>query len=109
MIHIRNGEQLCTLMEHRYHPLLCQVLHAVARLGPVTLLNVNPGKTCRPVQEIWLSTEGYEDGQIGRMRQIVTTHWQYDEANTKACVDKESDYSGERIVIRVCDETRCVI
>jgi hypothetical protein len=93
-------------MEHRYHPLLCQVLHAVGSRGPVTLLNANPEKTCRPVSEIWLSTEGYEDGQISRMRHTINTHWQYDDARTKMCVEKESDCNGQRIVVRVCDETR---
>lgn len=106
MICIKDCKELTKLMEHRYEPIIATLLMSVAEYGQMQIINANPGRTCLPVREIILSTIPYNSSQISRMCSTINTYWQYDNLNSKKCIELESDFQGQRIVVRVCNETR---
>ena len=106
MIEIPHGDVLERLMEHRYEPVLVQVLRMIVHRTGARLLNANPCDTCKPVREVWLYPDFWQGGQMSRIMHQVNAAWQYNDLPDEVVMLFESDFSGQRVRVRVTDETR---
>jgi len=109
MIEIPNGDILERLMEHRYEPVLIQVLQMISHRVGCRILDANPCDTCKPVREIWLDPEYWDDSQRYRARRIIAGAWRYNDDPDASVMVFESDFQGQRVRVRVTDETRRVV